>query len=95
MQTTVKDTLSDRTKIDQQDSRAWVRIIDQQDSRAWVRIFVVLLYLFSVTLTALLLAVYYSLLWNPIPQVFNINENNSDSTGVLSNGGRLTVNRKG
>lgn len=61
----------------------------------WLRTMVVVLYLMFVSLTAIILAVYYSFFWTPIPELFHIsNSGGSDSSGVVG-GGRITGSRKG
>lgn len=64
-------------------------------TETWLRTMVVALYLTFVSLTAIILAVYYVIFWTPIPELFYIsNSGGSDGSGVVG-GGRITGSRKG
>lgn len=63
--------------------------------RKWTRFFVVILYLCTVSLSTLVLSVYYYIFWTPIPKIFVVSLTENDVGASLSDGGFLVVNRKG
>lgn len=65
-------------------------------TETWLRTMVVVLYLLFVSLTAIILAVYYSFFWTPIPELFYVSKSGgSDGTNTVVGGGRIIGNRKG